>query len=42
MVLRDGAVVGHVPRGHVTEAALLAALASVPEGDGDTEENDNG
>jgi galactofuranose transport system ATP-binding protein len=42
VVLRDGAVVGHVPRGHVTEAALLAALASVPEGDGDTEENNNG
>jgi ribose transport system ATP-binding protein len=36
VVLRDGAVVGHVPPGQVTESALLSALAA-----GTTEENDD-
>jgi ribose transport system ATP-binding protein len=31
VVLRDGAVAGHVPAGRVTEAALLAALAADPD-----------
>ena len=31
VVLRDGAVIGHVPAGQVTEAALLSALSAVPD-----------